>query len=131
MDAFPATRPRVWRLQFSLRVFLLGFTAFAVGFPVWYRWPYEETVVNRFPTGPVGAPTGTDQSTRITTWQRQWGGAKMKHGPERQLFHEAVFVTPYVNDRRHGLYTFHDGSELRETGQYLDNKKEGTWIEML
>jgi len=27
----------------SLRLLLLAFTAFAIGFPIWYRWPYEAT----------------------------------------------------------------------------------------
>src|SRR5437762_9454169 len=94
---------RRWRLQFSLRLLLVAFTAFAIGFPIWYRWPYHETVVNRFPTGPVDAPTGMDQSTEVTTWQRQWGGGKLKHGPEKSFFHNCVFTTPYVNGRRNGV----------------------------
>ena len=38
------TAPRRWPLRprFSLRLLLLGVTAFAVGFPIWYRWPYVE-----------------------------------------------------------------------------------------
>src|SRR5262245_8824939 len=39
----PARRTR-WGLRFSLRLLLAAFTAFAVGFPIWYRWPYQETV---------------------------------------------------------------------------------------
>jgi hypothetical protein len=126
-----STRRRWPRPQFSLRLLLLAFTGFAIGFPIWYRWPYEKTEVEYFPTGPVGAPTGKDHSTRITTWQRQWGGSKVKHGPERSLFHDAVYITPYVNGRRHGLYTFRDEQEMRETGHYIDGRKEGTWIETL
>ena len=41
----PAAEPakRRWspRLQFSLRVLLLAITAFAIGFPIWFRWPYR------------------------------------------------------------------------------------------
>jgi hypothetical protein len=126
----PLARPRWLRLQFSLRLLLVAFTAFAIGFPIWYRWPYEETVVNRFPTGPVDAPTGQDQSTTISTWQRQWGGTRVKHGPERSLFHDAVYITPYVHGQRQGTYTFHDGHVLRGTGPYVDNRKDGTWVDV-
>src|SRR3954468_608170 len=130
-DATAIARPRPWRLQFSLRLLLFAFTAFAIGFPIWYRWPYRETIVNRFPTGPVGAPTGTDESTNVTTWQRQWSGGKLKHGPEKIFFHNCVFTTPYLNGRRNGVYTFYDGKELRETGRYIDDRKEGVWLEQL
>jgi hypothetical protein len=36
------TSRRRFSLRYSLRVLLLGLTAFAIGFPVWYRRPYEE-----------------------------------------------------------------------------------------
>ena len=68
-DSPTAARPRRWRLQFSLRVLVLALTAFAIGFPIWYRWPYREATVHRDSTGAVAA-------RRITTWQRQWGGGR-------------------------------------------------------
>jgi len=35
------------RLQFSLRLLMLALTAFAIGFPIWYRWPYQTVVEER------------------------------------------------------------------------------------
>lgn len=78
-EAAVTTRPRTWRLQFSLRVLLVAFTAFAIGFPIWYRWPYRETIEKRDPA------TGKLWSTRIITWQRQWGGERLPHGPEQNI----------------------------------------------
>src|SRR5207248_6526902 len=87
-------RPRTWRLQFSLRLLLLAFTGFAIGFPIWYRWPYEETEAN-----------STALSRRITTWQRQWGGGRLKHGLERQVVgSETIESVMYRNGLRHGPY---------------------------
>ena len=71
------------RPRFSLRLLLLGVTAFGVGFPVWYRMPYEErTDTSTIP----GQPTSMIWETRITTWRREWGGTRVKHGKERVLW---------------------------------------------
>ncbi len=110
--AIPA-RPRAWRLQFSLRLLLVAFTAFAIGFPIWYRWPYRERIDN-----PAGA-------SLITTWQRQWGGGRVKHGMERLIaYDEVVESTMYRNGLRHGPF---QGQGIR--GQYADDLREGTWTE--
>jgi hypothetical protein len=107
-------RPRVSRLQFSLRLLLLAVTAFGIGFPVWYRWPYEE-----IETLTPGA------ATRITTWQRQWGGGKLKHGTERLILNgQTAEVTTYRRGTKHGPYR---NREL--SGQYADGMKEGVWID--
>jgi hypothetical protein len=39
--------PHRWlpRPQFSLRLLLLAVTTFAIGFPIWYRWPIEEVTL--------------------------------------------------------------------------------------
>src|SRR5947207_15558420 len=93
MSASSTARPRAWRLQFSLRLLLLALTAFAIGFPIWYRWPYEEAIDN-----PAGA-------SLITTWQRQWGGSRVKHGLARLVAGgAAVQSTMYRNGLRHGPY---------------------------
>jgi len=116
IDALPATRPRVWRLQFSLRVFLLAFTAFAVGFPVWYRWPYEEVAQE----SPPGSP---NLLRRITTWQRQWGGNRLKHGWERMEENgKTVASLMYRNGLRHGPY-----KDAWVSGQFENDLKEGVW----
>src|SRR6187455_2826305 len=101
----PNSRPR-WRwprLQFSLRLLLLAFTAFAIGFPIWYRWPYEETTVQKDPTGAAVA-------TRRSTVQRQWGGGRLPHGPNRLILSPGdVEVTEhYVHGNKHGPFTIRD-----------------------
>jgi hypothetical protein len=120
-------RPRAWRLQFSLRLLLFAITAFGIGFPIWYRWPYEETLDERDPT------TGALGATRITTWQRQWGGHSLKHGVERLTIGggkslQTIESTTYRDGLRHGPYQMYPelGEGLR--GQYVDDKKEGVWV---
>src|SRR6478736_5135829 len=93
-EAQPPVQPRPWRLQFSLKLLLIAFTAFAIGFPIWYRWPYEATDVDS---------TGTTRW--VTTWQRQWGGGRLKHGLERVISGgQIVQSTMYHNGLRHGPY---------------------------
>jgi len=111
-DAQSKKRPRPWRLQFSLKLLLLTFTAFAIGFPIWYRWPYEETDSNQ---------SGTVR--RITTWQRQWGGGRKKQGWERQIQNgETIESLSYRNGLRHGPY---ESPQIR--GQFVNDIKEGVW----
>lgn len=127
-------RPRPWRLQFSLRHLLLTFTAFAIGFPLWYRWPYQEIKTN---------PAGTRK--QITTWQRQWGGGSKKHGLQRWILHGKTFESiTYRNDERQGPYesTYTSGqlskayrNDRRQgpyestyiRGQFENDMKEGVW----
>ena len=104
--------PRASRLQFSLRLLLLAFTGFAIGFPTWYRWPYEEVEFNR-----------TATASRITTWQRQWGGGRLKHGLQRQVANgETIESLVYRDGLRHGPY---ESKTLR--GQFVNDFKEGVW----
>src|SRR5262245_14482809 len=119
------SRPRAWRLQFSLRLLLVAFTAFAIGFPIWYRWPYKETIEKRDPA------TGKLWSTRIITWQRQWGGGRLAHGPEQTILGDGdITITKNnVQGKRHGPYTVRDAKgRMREDGQYVDGLKEGRWV---
>jgi len=116
-------RPRALRLQFSLRLLLLAFTAFAVGFPIWYRWPYEETEEQR-------DSAGTVQFKRITTWQRQWGGQRLMHGEYRAISGDLTTTSNFSRGRFHGPFTLRDKKgRFSTTGQYVDNMKEGRWIE--
>jgi hypothetical protein len=131
-------RRRSWlRPRFSLRTALLALTAFGVGFPVWYRWPYQEVEILS-PSG-FGRPVG---EKRITTWQRQWGGGKRKHGSERRLRDgQTMTQTNYRDGKKHGFYieysleitpiksrpTYSRTAEPTTTGQYVDGMKEGVW----
>src|SRR5438034_1924689 len=102
MQTSSALRPRATRLQFSLRLLLLGITAFAIGFPIWYRWPYQEVLEQRDPV------TGAVTSRRIMTRQRQWGGENLPHGKQEDHHlwggDEMIITTHYVRGNRHGPY---------------------------
>jgi hypothetical protein len=110
------------RLQFSLRLLLLALTAFAIGFPIWYRWPYQTVKEERDPK------TGKITSTRVSTWQRQWGGPPQLHGPERFEAGGMVAVTNYVRGKKEGPYHAQNKTKYKESGQYQNDMKEGTWI---
>ena len=87
-------------------------SAFAIGFPTWYRWPFTETESNA---------TGT--AKQITTWQRQWGGGRKKHGVQRQIANGKVIESlVYRNGLRHGPY-----ESTHDHGQFVNDKKEGVW----
>ena len=119
-----ANARRSWlQPRFSLRVLLLAFTAFAIGFPIWWRWPYEETE-------DLSRLVGPNLGMRTTTWQRQWGGGRLKHGPERMEHPRQLQVlTTYSNGRKNGLYLLR-GSVVEPSfisGQYVDDEKDGVW----
>jgi hypothetical protein len=115
------TNPRFWlRPRFGLRELLLAFTAFAIGFPIWYRWPYVETVTER----------GTHY-TSVCTWQRQWGGGRRKHGIERQILDgHTISVTTYRSDQCHGPCEFDNLAGHRITGNFDCGLKAGIWTEV-
>jgi hypothetical protein len=125
-DASPTRKRRLWRPQFSLRVLLIALSLFAIGFPIWYRWPYQDVLEERDPT------TGAVTLRRISDWQRQWGGERLLHG-KSEVHHlwgggEIVITTHYVHGNRQGPYTIRDSKGRNSTtGQYLDNKREGVW----
>jgi hypothetical protein len=119
----PANRPAWLRPRYSLRVLLVAFTAFAVGFPIWYRWPYEETMDSSADTR-----AKSRQRSVTTTWQRQWGGGRLKHESEstyengklilRATYHSGILDGPYETWSRNGA---------REAGQFIAGKKAGLW----
>src|SRR5262245_24123007 len=106
------TNPRSWlRPRFSLRVLLLAVTAFAIGFPIWYRWPYEER------------PPFIGARDVVITWQRQWGGGRV--GIQRIYFgDDSVFTYTLRNDmgQKHGPCTLDDRNGCRTLGQYFDDE---------
>src|SRR5262245_39496345 len=106
---------RRWRLQFSLRLLLAAFTSFAIGFPIWYRWPYQE----------AESLAAGDRAVRITAWQRQWGGGRLKHGPERLIVNgQTAELTTYLRGRKEGPYW-----NGRLTGQFANDMREGVWTD--
>ena len=125
----PAPKPRRSRLQFSLRLLLLAFTAFAVGFPIWYRWPFEET--NEFDLDPFATGSGTTTITR--TWRRTWGGGKIQSGREIEEVRRGKFsrktIRYYDKDQLHGKFEMYEGGKLIQTGQYERGGREGKWVE--
>ena len=132
-DSPAPPKPRRSRLQFSLRVLLLGLTAFAIGFPIWYRWPFEE-VEYKYPSPDPFAPPGaskTPYATITRTWRRTWGGGKVQSGRtvaerERGRFKTIEF---FENGERHGLFESYFGGKLVRSGRYEHGKREGTWID--
>ena len=97
--ASPPRRPLA--LRYSLRMLLLALTAFAIGFPIWYRWyrlPYEEEVSK------AARRKGAPVFKQTVTWQRQWGGGRLKHGPESHYMDgELLERTMYRDGQPHGL----------------------------
>jgi hypothetical protein len=96
---------------------LLAVTAFAIGFPVWYRWPYEEKFID--------ASTGT--VARITTWQRQWGGGRLQHGSETRMQGDLLQRSHYRYGSAHGPYLVKHKDKTLEMGQHVDGQREGVW----
>jgi hypothetical protein len=99
---------------------LAAFTAFAIGFPVWYRWPYEEE--------DTAATKNNTAIKRIITWQRQWGGGRLKHGPESTYRSgNLILRATYRSGLLHGPYETRQRTGDREVGQYVEGKKSGEW----
>jgi hypothetical protein len=124
-----AQKPRRLRLQFSLRVLLVAFTLFAIGFPIWYRWPYAEVETTYAMVG--GQPDKSQPlGTFATKWQRTWGGGRVKHGPSS---YEAAdgsvrIVDHYANDIRSGPHRYYVNDTLAHSGQFAAGLKTGEWV---
>lgn len=126
-----APAPRRLPLRFSLRVLLLAVTAFAVGFPIWYRWPYEEEQVSwaKDATGKDDHSRPPD-ARRVKTWQRQWGSGRLQHGEERYYIGgKLVELTSYATGKLHGpsrRYDFQHGY-VAEQRFYDRGVRVGVW----
>jgi len=119
----PTQRRRLPLPRFSLRVMLAAFTIVAIGFPIWYRWPYEEE--EDFSNTKLLIPR------IVTTWQRQWGGGRLRHGPETTYRADGSkqHVTNYANGLRHGRFEAWEPRRLETVGYYEHDRKSGTWTE--
>jgi hypothetical protein len=98
---------------------------------------------------PIAGTAKPIKYTRITTWQRQWGGGRLKHGPEQTILGGYLSsLTTYHNGHKEGPYMGYSinfqftGSpivtstfllvrspEPATAGQYADDKKDGVWTE--
>ena len=117
----PRSRPR---LQFSLRGFLLVLVALAIGFPVWYRWPYQKREL-------LSPPGSAPVAERVTNWQRQWGGTTVRQGLEQRLKDgQVVEQWAFERGRLHGPY-FRNGADGQPElyGSYVDGLKDGVWVD--
>jgi hypothetical protein len=105
-------------LRFSLRLLLLAVTVFAIGFPIWYRWPYEE-VDDKQSANPDLRST--------TTWQREWGGGRSKIARSKYFQGSRIRLETFRGETRHGPYEISSRDGSREVGQFVDGKKDGLW----
>jgi hypothetical protein len=113
-----------------LRVLLAAFTAVAIGFPVWYRWPYsEEETLYDWDYQRATVRSSPPAQRVVRTWQRQWGGGRLQHGPERiyRMDGSLQYVTHYVRGQRHGRYEAWEPKRLETVGHYELDRKSGTW----
>ena len=125
------------RPQFSLRTFLLGVTAVGLGFPAWYRLPYEETKIpsQELVTDYCNLGSHKDPdylySRVTTTWQRQFGGPRLKHGWCRKYDKAGRLKVEqeFRLGKPHGIYRCYSGNVVIEEGRYEHGWKEGEWIE--
>lgn len=128
----PAAPRRRFALRFSLRVLLIAFTAFAIGFPIWYRWPYQQEEPQYLMRNGQPDKSQPPQETLVTTWQRQWGGGRLKQGPEWTLRGGKQFArATYRNGVLHGPFEYGDKATLLEQGHFDDGKKSGEWRRIL
>lgn len=124
----PAPTHWSYRPRFSLRWLLLAVTAFAIGFPIWYRWPYIEEDRELAAEYKYWLK---DVPRRTITWQRQWGGGRLLHGEERTYWGAVLIkVVTYCDGKRHGRYLeFRDDGEPDVEGQYTFGKRDGVWTQ--
>ncbi|HEX5103077.1 MAG TPA: hypothetical protein VFV87_04660, partial [Pirellulaceae bacterium] len=108
---------RLWAPRFSLRMLLAAFTAVAIGIPVWYRWPYEEE---------EDIPS---RERIVNTWQRQWGGGRLLHGPRTWFRSDGSkqYVTHFVRGERHGRFEAWEPGRPETIGYFEHDQKSGTW----
>ena len=113
------------RPRYSLRALLAAFSAAAIALPIWYRWPYTETEV-------FSRPGSKQVAKHMTTWRREWGGGRTKHGLETFAINDQVVrMMNWQEGLEHGLYRENtDGRKGWDVeGRYESGKKVGTWID--
>jgi len=127
------------RLRFSLRLLLLSVTAFAIGFPIWYRWPYDE-VESHYPERSVnvgGKWELVEDKNRpyeriTTTLRRRWGSLEpevVRRQIELMPPLDTRTISHYQRGQLHGAYQYFEKGELIKEGQYERGQREGVWVE--
>jgi hypothetical protein len=108
---------------------LLAFTAAAIGFPIWYRWPYTEKYTEYVMVGGQPDKSKPDYTTQMR-WRRTWGGGRVLHG--QYLFErhdgESRRIDHYENGVRNGPHRYYVNGELTHSGQYAAGLKTGEWV---
>jgi hypothetical protein len=128
------TRPRIgpdWSklpVRFSLRTLLVALTLFAIGFPIWYRWPYRE--VELIYRNVNGQPDKTKPPVMrvVSTWRRNWGGKPYKQGESIVYRADGGIIarTEYRRDKRNGpKKSFRDDGSLQWIEQFEDDVRVG------
>jgi hypothetical protein len=127
------------RPRYSLRTLLIAVTAFAIGFPLWCRWPIREAKLE-YPrvtkqVGPrfieVEDKTAPPVSRTVTTWRRHWGKGHVKSGPTTVTYfgeRKQVIVTHYDHDELHGPFSQTVQGSSNRTGRYEHGQREGLWV---
>jgi hypothetical protein len=119
---------RTLGLRFSLSSLLLGLTAFAIGFPVWYSWPYTEQELVYPEVNGEPDKTKPPMLRVVTSWRRNWGGKPYKHGESRvyRAGGGIIASTEYRRDKRNGpKKSFRDDGSLQWIEEYEDDERVG------
>jgi hypothetical protein len=124
------------RPRFSLRSFLLAFTAFAIGFPLWYRWPYQAARVpskeqrhDQYCGTPYFPDADHDYSRVEGTYRRTWGGPPVEHGRIRKFDRrgDLAIEQSFRDGIKHGPCREYSGGIVSRWGQYQGGLKAGRW----
>jgi hypothetical protein len=129
----PPTPRRTWyRPRFSLRLLLIAFTLFAIGFPVWYRWPYKVREVQYPYVGNRPDPTKPPESITTASMQRVWGKEPVKDGPQVTRYSlpngQGTTTQEFEDGVAHGQYLQRRNNVVVVQGRYERGKREGRWL---
>ena len=128
MDApkrLPARRS-VFAVRFSLRLLLAALTAFAIGFPIWYRWPYTETVFWYPEVDGQPDESKPPRGWSEVPWQRQWGGGRLMHGVIKWYGADGTMLatSAYRHGKRHGRHeSFGEDGSLQSMDEHADGTR--------
>jgi len=102
---------------------LISLTAFAIGFPVWYRWPYSEEVLQYPETKGRRDESRPSVGRAVVSWQRQWGGGRLQHGVTAFYREDGTiaYALDYRRGKKHGRQEWYREDEsLGRVEEYAD-----------